>query len=226
MPHLHSGAACDRPVTIKTAKLPPIPKGVWQQPPDSSITQHNFNNINKDSSKKFTRKTQMMTVASQTSPPKAIQPQNHEIAMEQPPGNETGNHAVPLLSCSKICPTDIQEQEKYTMTTSTGDNTIAHLTTATSLIQAKLVRDEQTKELYLPITSTVVLKRKQERLQLPLIFKNNITVDSGAYISAIAQKEVHTIKQNARNTFLKIDNPPKFESSLWPVRKTLNNNHT
>ena len=32
----------------------------------------------------------MTNVLSQTSPPKRIQPQNHVIATEQPPGNQTG----------------------------------------------------------------------------------------------------------------------------------------
>ena len=32
----------------------------------------------------------MTTVASQTSPPKGTQPQNHVVAMEYSPGNPTG----------------------------------------------------------------------------------------------------------------------------------------
>ena len=52
----------------------------------------------------------MTTVASQISPPKGIQRQNHVIATEQPPGNQTGNEPVPLVSYSSSCPTDdIQE---------------------------------------------------------------------------------------------------------------------
>ena len=60
------------------------------------------------------------------------------------------------------------------------------------------MRDEQTSEVYLPLTSTVVLKRKQEMLYMPLEFKNDLTVDalvdSGAFVSAIAQDALHTIK--------------------------------
>ena len=89
------------------------------------------------------------------------------------------------------------------------------LTTATPLIEEGLVRDEQTNELYLPILSTVVLKRKQEMLYVPLDFENNHTVDalvdSGAFVSAIAQDDLETIKQKAPNNILKIDEPPNFQ---------------
>ena len=41
-PSLHSGAAYDRPQTIKTAKLPPIPEVFWQQPLGTSINRYNL----------------------------------------------------------------------------------------------------------------------------------------------------------------------------------------
>ena len=78
-----------------------------------------------------------------------------------------------------------------------------------------MVRDEQTKAIYLPLTSTVVLKRKQEMLYVPLDFGNNLTVDalvdSGAFVSAIAQDDLDTIKQKAPNNNLKVDDPPNFQ---------------
>ena len=78
-----------------------------------------------------------------------------------------------------------------------------------------MVRDEQTIEIYLPLTSTVVLKRKQEMLYVPLDFENNLTVDalvdSGAFVKAIAQDDLETIKQKAPNNTLKIDDPPTFK---------------
>ena len=101
------------------------------------------------------------------------------------------------------------------MTTPNGDTTTPPLTTATPLIEKALVRDEQTKEIYLPLTSTVVLKRKQEMLYVPLDFEKNLTVgalvDSGAFVSAIAQDAFDTIKQKAPNNILKIDDPPNFQ---------------
>ena len=77
------------------------------------------------------------------------------------------------------------------------------------------MRDEQTNELYLPLTSTVVLKRKQEMLYVPLDFENNHTVDalvdSGAFVSAIAQDDLEMIKQKAPNNILKSTIRPIFK---------------
>ena len=154
-------------------------------------------------------------VASQTSPPKGTQPQSHVVATEQPSGNQIGNELVPFLDCSKNSSTDIQNTEQQVVTTFNGDTTTPPLTTATPLIEEGLVRDEQTNEVYLPLTSTVVLKRKQEMLYKPLDSENNLKVDalvdSGAFVSAIAQDDLDRIKQKAPNNILKIDDPPNFQ---------------
>ena len=80
------------------------------------------------------------------------------------------------------------------------------------------MRDEQTNEVYLPLTTTVVLKRKQEMLYVPLDFEDNLTtdslVDSGAFVSAIAQNDLNTIKETAPNNILKIDDPPNFQKEV------------
>ena len=72
-----------------------------------------------------------------------------------------------------------------------------------------------TNELYMPLSSTIVLKRKKEMLYVPLDFENGLTidalVDSGAYVSAIAQKELDRIKQQSPSNILKIDDPPNFQ---------------
>ena len=129
-------------------------------------------------------------VASQTSPPKGTQPQNHVLATEHPPGNQTGNDPVSFLNCSKKSSTDIQNTEQHIVAALNGDTTTPPLTTATPLIEEGLVKDEQKNDVYLPLNSTVVLKRKQEMLYVPLDFENNLTVDalvdSGAFVSAIA----------------------------------------
>ena len=148
-------------------------------------------------------------VASQTSPPKGTQQQNHVVTTEQSSGNQTGNEPVSFLSCSKDSSTDSQNAEQHIKTTPNKEMITPPLTTATPLIEEGLVRDEQTNELYLPLTSTVVLKRKQEMLYVPLDFENNHTVDalvdSRAFVSAIAQDDLETIKQKAPNNILKID---------------------
>ena len=117
-------------------------------------------------------------VASQTSPPKGTQPQNHVDTTEQSSGNQTGNEPVSFLSCSKDSSTDSQNAEQHITTTPNKEMITPPLTTATPLVEEGLVRDEQTNELYLPLTSTVVLKRKQEMLYVPLDFENNHTVDA------------------------------------------------
>ena len=208
MPPLHSRTARRRPETNAKSKLPPIPEAVWEQPMENNTEQDNLNNTKKDS-------TLQTNVASQTSPPKGTKPQNHVDATEHPPGNHTGNEPVPFLDCSKNSSTTTQNTEQHVVTTPNGDTTTPLLTTATPLIDEGLVRDEQTNEVYLPLTSTVVLKRKQEMLYVPLHFENNLTVDalvdSRAFVSPIAQDDLDTIKQKAPNNILKTDDPPNFQ---------------
>ena len=98
MPCVHPGAASDRPVTTKTAQLPPIPEVVWQQPTETSLNQYNLHIINNHPTIQTAQDTQQLTdahvfnAASQTSPHKGIQPQNHIIATEQPPGIKQGKN--------------------------------------------------------------------------------------------------------------------------------------
>ena len=77
------------------------------------------------------------------------------------------------------------------------------------------MRDDITNEIYIPLSSTHVLKRKKEMLIVPLDFENGLTVDalvdSGAYVSAITQKELDRIKQQAPSKILKIDDPPNIQ---------------
>ena len=208
MPRLHPGPARDRPETNELFKLPPIPEVVWQQPTENVTNQNKINNTTKDS----TLKT---NVASQTSPPKGTQPQNHVDTTEHPSGNQTGNEPVPFLDCSKNSSLNTQNTEQHVVTTPNGDTTTPSLTTATPLIEEGLVRDEQTNEVYLPLTSTVVLKQKQEMLYVPLDFENNLTVDalvdSGAFVSAIAQDDLETINQKAPKNIVKTYEPPNFQ---------------
>ena len=162
------------------------------------------------------RGTQGSDVASRTSPPKEIQPQNHVIAMKQPQGNQRWNGPVPFFICSNSCPTEIQESEKRILTTFKGDTTVLPLTITTSLIEERLVRDEQTNDLYITLTSTVVLKRKQEMLYVPLDFNDCLTVealiDSRAYVSAIALNELDTKKnRKPRVSFSKSTTFPLFK---------------
>ena len=194
--------------TNEIPRLPPIPEVVWQQPTETTTAQDTRNNTSNCSALKT-------NVASQTSPPKGTQPQSHVVTTEQPPRNQTGNKRVPFLDCFKNSSTNIQNTEQHVASTLNGDITTPPLTIATPLVEEKLVRDEQTNEVNLPLTSTVVLKRKQEMLYVPLDFENNLTVDalvdSGAFVRAIAQDDLDTIKQKAPNIIFKIDDPSNFQ---------------
>ena len=97
---------------------------------------------------------------------------------EHPPGNQTRNEPVPFLDCPKNSSNNTQNTEQHVVTTPSGDTTTSPLTTATPLIEEGLVRDEKTNEIYIPLSSTVVLKRKQEMLYVPLDFENYLTVDA------------------------------------------------
>ena len=105
MPRLHSGSACDRPETNEKPKLPPIPEVVWQQPTENDTNQDNLKNTTNDS----TLKT---NVASQMSPPKGTQPQNHVDTTERSSGR-TRNEPVPLLDCPKNSSTNTQNTNQH-----------------------------------------------------------------------------------------------------------------
>ena len=99
-----------------------------------------------------------------------------------------------------------------------GDDNISPPENTTSQIEERLMRDDNNNELYMPLSSTIVLKLKEEMLYVPLDFDNGSTidafVDSVAYVNAIAQKELARIKQQARYNILEIDEPPNFQIQI------------
>ena len=99
-----------------------------------------------------------------------------------------------------------------------GDDKTSPPENITSQNEERLVRVDITNELYMPLSSIIVLKRKNEKLNVPLGFENGLTidaiVDSGAYVSAIAQKKLDKIKQQAPSNILKIDEPPNFQTQV------------
>ena len=68
-----------------------------------------------------------------------------------------------------------------------------------SQIEERLVRDDIGKEINMPPSSTIVLKLKKEMLYVPLDFESGFTIDalvySGAWVSAVAQKELDIFKR-------------------------------
>ena len=215
MPLLHSGAAIDRPETTQL-KFPPIPEVVWQQPQETHV--HNiYQTFNNETHKNthMPESKQRSDVESQTSPIKGTSPQVSVSSTEPLLGNQTRSPLVPSLNDSKKPSSEIQGYETDMTTCDSGDSNITSPPITISQIEERLVRDDSTNELYMPLSYTIVLKRKKEMLYVPLDFENGLTidalVDSGAYVSAIAQKELDRMKQQSPSNIFKNDDPPNFQ---------------
>ena len=215
MPRLHSGAAYDRPETTQL-KLPPIPEVVWQQPQETHVPNI-YQTCNNETQKNthMPESKQNSEVESQTSPIEKTSPQVSVSNTEPLLGNQTRSPLVPSLNDSKKPSSEFQRYETDMTTCDSGDSNISPPPMTISQIEERLVRDDSTNELYMPLSSTIVPKRKKEMSYVPLDFENGLTidalVDSGAYVSAIAQKEFDRIKQQSPSNILKIDDPPNFQ---------------
>ena len=152
---------------------------------------------------------------SQTSPIKETSPQVSVSSPEPLLGSQTRSALVPSVNDSKKPGSEIQTDEIDMTTCDSTDNNISPPPITISQLEERLVRDDSTNELHMPLSSTIVLKRKKEMLYVPLDFENGLTidalVDSRAYVSAIAQKELDKIKQQSLSNILKIDDPPNFQ---------------
>ena len=142
----------------------------------------------------------------------------------------SGSHTESLLgnqtrSTQVQCPKDSEEQQPEIQRNETdmtnydsGNENNSPPKRSTSQVEERLVRDNITTELYMPLSSTIVQRRKKELLYVPLDFENNLTtdalVDSGAYVSAIDQKELDINKQQAPSKILKINDPSSFQTQV------------
>ena len=213
MPRLHSGAATDRP-EVTQLTLPPIPEVVWQQPQENHVNIIHNDLTNEIQNGTHTPK-QKNDVEAQTSPMKETSPEKSGSGTESTLENQTRRIPVQCLDDSNKQQNEIQRNEIGLTTYDNGDENIFPPEITTSQIREQLVRDENTIELYMPLSSTIVLKRKKEMLYVPLDFENGLTIDAlvdlGAYVSAIAQKELDRIQQQSPSNILKIDDPPNFQ---------------
>ena len=213
MPRLHSGAAIDRP-EVTHLTLPPNPEVVWQQPQETHLTNiHNV--LTNETPKNTNTPKQKNDVEAQTSPIKETTSQvsgsDTELLLE----NQTRSTRVQCPNDSKKQQNEIQRNETDMTTYDNGDDNISPPENTTLQIQEQLVRDDITTEIYMPLSSTIILKRKKEMLYVPLDSENGLTidalVDSGASVSATAQKELDRIKQESPSNILKVDDPPNFQ---------------
>ena len=154
-------------------------------------------------------------VESQTSTIKEISSQISGSDTESLLENQTRSTPVQCPNNSNKQQNEIQRNETDMPTYDNGDDNVTLPEITASQTEERLVRDDITNELFMPLSSTIVLKRKKEMLYVPLDFENGLTidalVDSGACVSAIAQKELNRIKQQPPSNNLKIDEPPNFQ---------------
>ena len=175
MPRLHSGAATDRPEATHLT-LPPIPEVVWQQPQETYLNIIQNDLTNKTHKHTHTPK-QKNDVEAQTSPIKETSPQVSGSDTESPLENQTRSIPVQCPNDSNKQQNEIQRNELGFITYSNGDDSISSPEITTSQIQEQLLRDDITNEIYMPLSSTIVLKRKKEMLYVPLVFENGLTID-------------------------------------------------
>ena len=212
MPRFHSGAAIDRP---ETTKLPPIPEVVWKQPQETHLIDIHKNSTTNINNSTHTPELERKDDAeSQTSPIKEILPQVTGSDTEAFLETQFRKTPVHCPNNSTKRNPENQRNEKDMTTNDIVDDNISAPKMTTSQIEAKLVTDQFTNELYMSLSSTIVLKRKKETLYVPLVFENGLTidalVDSRAYVSALAQNELDRIEQQASANILRISDPPHF----------------
>ena len=154
MPRLHSRAAIDRP-EVTHFTLPPIPKVVWQQPQETPLTY-----IHNESLKNTHTPKQKNDVEAQTLPIKETTSQVSGSDTESVQENQTRSIPVQCPNDSKKRQNEIQQNKTDMATYDNGDDNFSLPEITTSQIEERLTRDDITNELYMPLSSTIVLKRK------------------------------------------------------------------
>ena len=114
---------------------------------------------------------QRSDVESQTSPIKETSTQVSVSSTEPLLGDQTRSALVPSLNDSTQPSSEIQRNEIDMMNSDSGDDNITPPAITISQIAEQLLRDDMTNELYMPLSSSIVLKRKKEMLYVPLVFK-------------------------------------------------------
>ena len=215
MRRLHSGSAIDRQETINLT-LQTIPGVVWLQPRETRSTNiHKIPTTENPKKNHMSEFKQRNDVEAQSSPMKETSPRVSGSSTGPFLEKQTRSTPVQSLKDCKKRQSEIQRHEMNMTANDNGNENIPRPKITTSQTEERLVRDDTTNELYMPLSSTIVLKRKKEVLYVPLDFENGLTidapVDSGAYVSAIAQSELDRIQQQASASIFKIDDSPNFQ---------------
>ena len=105
---------------------------------------------------------QLFDVASQTLPPNGPQIQSSGGTREHFRENQVENGVVRFLDSSNSFQNDDQETDNHILTSLTGGNNIPSLKMKTPHIEERLVIGEQGNDFYLSLSSTAVLRSKNE----------------------------------------------------------------
>ena len=158
---------------------------------------------------------QSKDVETETSPKKETSTQVFGSSTEPFLESQTGSTLMRSPNDSKEPQSEIQRHEMNVTANGIGDDDISPPKVTASHTEEQLLRDDITNQLYMPLSSTIVLKRKKEMLYVPPDFKNGLTinalVDSRAYVSATGQTELDRIKQQAPANVFKSDDPPNLQ---------------
>ena len=153
--------------------LPLTPEVVWQQPQETHVNDiHETLTTETHKKTHMTDSRQRKDVESQTSPMKETSSQVPGTNTEPHPGNQTGSTPVQSLNNSKKPQSEIQLHEMRIIANDNGDDKISLSKITNSQTEEQLVRDANINELYMPLSSTIVLKIKTKMLYVPLDFKN------------------------------------------------------
>ena len=175
---------------------------MWQQPQETHLINiHKTSTIETHKNAHMPEFTQRTDVYSQTSPMKETSPQVSGSSTEPFLESPTGSTLVQSLNDSKDHQLKIQRHEMNITVNDIRDDNFSPPKITTFQIEEQHARDDTTNELYVPLSSTIVLERNKERLYVPPDSQNGLTidarVDSRDYVSAIAQTELDRIKQQA-----------------------------
>ena len=171
MPRVHSGAAIDQ-TKVTHLTLPPSPEVVWQQPQGTYLTNiHNVLTNETHENTHIPEFKQRNDVEAQTSSIKETSSQTSGSDTESLLENQTRSTQIQCPNDSKKQQNEFQRNETDMTTYDNVDDNISPPETTTSQIEERLVRDDITGELYMPLSSTIILKRKK-MLYTPLEFKN------------------------------------------------------
>ena len=86
--------------------------------------------------------------------------------------NQTGSTPVQSFNDSKENQSEIQQHEMNMTANDNGDDNISPPKLTNLQIEEQFVRDDITNELYMQLSSTIVLKWKKEMLYVPLDIEN------------------------------------------------------